>query len=261
MSDFGSSDHYVGIVKGVIERVTDGRVRVLDLTHDVKPFSVRAGAYVLYTSYKVFPRGTVFLCVVDPGVGTKRKALVVVTNNYVFVGPDNGVLWPAASEDGILEAYSIENDNLFMKPVSNTFHGRDVFGPVAGLIAAGMDPSIVGPRLGVNELVRLELTSACQLDEEGCVHAKVNYVDHFGNVATSLREDCLPKLCDSGYVEIRVRERVFRAKCARTFGDVGIGQMLVYINSFGFIEVAVNHGSASRVLGVDVDDTITVCRG
>jgi S-adenosylmethionine hydrolase len=253
LTDFGWRDPYVGIVKGVIDRLSRGKVRVIDITHDVPSFSIVAGAYVLYTSYKYFPPGTVFLVVVDPGVGTERRAVAIRTERYFFVGPDNGVLYPAAAEDGILEARIVSNETVFLKPVSRSFHGRDVFAPAATLVAMGVDMAALGPRIEPDELAKLSLREECRAER---VRAKVVYVDHFGNVALGLREECVTSLCARGRVEVRVGEKLFSAKCLPVFSLAERGELVFYVNSLGFPELAVNLGDASSLLGVGIGDEV-----
>ena len=253
LSDFGSRDPYVAIVKAVIEKISAGKVRVIDISHDVPGFSVVAGAYVLYTSYRYFPRGTVFLVVIDPGVGTERRALAVRTSNYYFVGPDNGVLYPAITEDGVVEARVISNEAVFLKPVSKSFHGRDVFGPAAALLALGVPLEALGPRIEPEKLVRLELRKRC---EEETVEAMVVYVDHFGNAALGLDKECLEKLCQRGSIVAETRGRRYRAKCLPVFSMAEKGELVFYLNSLGFPELAVNLGSAAQLLGIGIGDVV-----
>ena len=256
MSDFGVQDPYVGIVHGVIERLSSGKVKVIDLTHEIKAFSILSGAYILYTSYKWFPPGTVFLAVVDPGVGTERKAVAVETTNYFFVGPDNGLLWPSIAEDGVMRAHSIENSDVFLKPVSASFHGRDVFAPAATLLALGVDITTLGPKVDPNKLVKLELKQSCK--EEGTITAKVVHVDRFGNVALGLEETCYKTLCSSEGVIVDAGDQSVEAKCMRVFSLAKSGELVFYINSLGFPELAVNLGSAAELLGIHVGDQVTI---
>ncbi len=259
ISDFGYQDPYVGAVHAVIERLSGGRVRVVDVAHDVPAFNIVAGAYTLYAVYRYFPEGTVFLVVVDPGVGSGRKPLVLVTRRYAFVGPDNGVLWPAASEDGIVEARVIENEALMLKPVSASFHGRDIFAPVAAHLAMGGDPAAVGPRVDPEELVKLALVDECAAGDR--VEARVVYVDRFGNVALSIRgEECYRRLCSGGAVEACGPRGCAKALCLRVFSLAEPGQMVLYLNSFWFLELAVNLGSAADRLGARIGDRIVIRR-
>jgi S-adenosylmethionine hydrolase len=256
ISDFGYQDPYVGAVHAVVERVGGGRVRVVDVAHEVPAFNIVAGAYVLYTVYRYFPPGTVFLVVVDPGVGSERRPLAIITRNYAFVGPDNGVLWPAASEDGIVEARVIENQALMLKPVSASFHGRDIFAPVATYLAIGGDPAGIGGKVDVNDLVKLRLVDECPRDGG---KLRAIYVDRFGNVALSAKgEECYRRLCRAGKVAVCTSRGCYEALCRRVFSLVEPGRMVLYLNSFWFLELAVNLGSAADRLGVSVGDEVEV---
>ncbi len=257
MSDFGVRDPYVGIVHGVVESLSGGTVKVIDLVHELPAFSVLAGAYALYVSYKYFPHGSVFLAVVDPGVGSDRKAIALRTKNYYFVGPNNGVLWPAASEDGIVEARVINNEDLMLKPVSRSFHGRDVFAPAAVHIALGGNFEVLGEAIDVNELERVKLIDYCGLGESE--KTRVVYIDRFGNVALGLRGfECWRRLCRGGVVRVCSEGRCRVAKCSPVFSVEKKGTLVLYINSFGFLELAVNLGSAREILGVDVGSIVVV---
>ncbi len=256
VSDFGLRDPYVGVVHAVIERLGLGRVKVIDVAHDIPSFSIMAGAYVLYTSYRYFPEGTVFLVVVDPGVGSGRRAVAVETERYYFVGPDNGVLWPAIEEDGPLKAWSIENEALMLKPVSASFHGRDVFAPAATFIALGGDPSALGPEVSPTSLQRLGLIQSCSKPP---LRARIVYVDRFGNAALSLRgRDCYKLVCSGGSVTVCSQRKCMRARCMRVFSEARPGELVLYVNSFEFLELAINLGSASEALGVGVGDEVSI---
>ena len=258
MSDFGWRDPYVGIVKGVIESLGAGRIRVVDLTHDIAAFSVVAGAYVLYTSYRYYPPGTVFLAVVDPGVGTERKPVAIETRRYYFVGPDNGLLYPAAAEDGIIRVHVIDNEAVYMKPVSMSFHGRDIFSPAAALLALGVGVEALGSPMKPEELVKLSFRKPCSGTEEE-VEAIVVYIDRFGNAALGLERGCLNTLCRWGEVEVVAdKGRRTRARCLPVFSHAEPGELVFYVNSLGFPELAVNLGSAAEELGLQVGSQVVL---
>ena len=257
LSDFGWRDPYAGIVRGVIEKIGGGNVKVIDITHDVPSFSIVAGAYILYASYRYFPEGTVFLAVIDPGVGTERKPIAIRTRRYFFVGPDNGLLYPAASEDGIVEVRVISNESVYLKPVSTSFHGRDIFAPAAALLALGKPIETLGGPMPPSRLVRLKLKSACNSRDR--VEAKVVYVDVFGNVALGLEKECVSMLCGNRErVTVRTEKGVFEARCLPVFSMAKPGEMVFYDNSLGFPELAVNLESAAQKLGVKVGDKILI---
>ncbi|MEM4035497.1 MAG: SAM-dependent chlorinase/fluorinase [Fervidicoccaceae archaeon] len=257
LTDYGWSDPYAGILRGVVESLGAGRVRVLDLTHDVGAFDVISGAYVLYSSYRYFPPGTVFLAVVDPGVGSTRRALAVETERYFFVGPDNGLLYPSIVEDRVIELREITNEVLLLRPVSRSFHGRDVFAPVAVHLALGRPIQDVGRIVSPRDIVELRLKDPCPKDLPAV--ARAIYVDRFGNVALSLGAECVERICERRErLTISAGERVVVARCLPVFSLAERGEAVLYENSLGFAEVAVNLGNAAEVLGVRVGDLISI---
>ncbi|MET1102007.1 MAG: SAM-dependent chlorinase/fluorinase [Pyrodictiaceae archaeon] len=258
LSDFGSRDPYVAIVHAVIERLSQGRVRVIDISHDLPAYSISAGAYILYTSYRWFPEGTVFLVVVDPGVGTERRAVAAKTKRYWFVGPDNGVLWQSLVDDGIEGVWIIENEELFLKPVSRSFHGRDVFAPAAVHLALGGAPEKLGRSIDFRDLVKLRIVDD-ECPSGSSFKARIVYIDRFGNVAISLRDKCWDRLC-RGRESVRVvsSRGVFRARCLPVFSMAGKGELVLYANSLGFLEFAVNLGNAASLLGVRIGDQVVI---
>ncbi|MCS7106716.1 MAG: SAM-dependent chlorinase/fluorinase [Acidilobaceae archaeon] len=250
ITDYGNT-HYAGVLKAVIKSIAPS-AEVIDIEHGSWSFSAEAGAYVLLSSYGWFPRGTVFVVVVDPGVGSRRRALAVEAGDYFFVGPDNGVLYPAVKEEGLKRAVelSFEKVSALAKPLmkskrelflSHTFHGRDLFAPAAALIHEGTSLEMLGDP--VQEITTLSL-------EEG---SKVIYVDKFGNVALSLRT-----LPHADEWRVITEEGIFRVKRGRTFSDVPPGKLVIYVNSAGFVEIAVNQGSAARTLGVKIGDHVAL---
>jgi len=241
--------HYVGIMRGVIRSLSSS-AEVVELSSEVEPFDVKGAAFVLYSSYRYFPRGTIHVAVVDPGVGSARKAIAVRTKNYTFIGPDNGVLIPASRDDGIVEVREITNRSLFLKEVSSTFHGRDIFAPVAAFLASGGRPEEVGKRLKKFE----EMEFFKEIGGDGAVACEVLFVDRFGNLTLSIkREDA--KLDE---VEIKVGDRTYRARRTGTYAD-GEGLLLI-VGSAGFYELAVKNGSASELIRALVGDRITINR-
>ncbi|MFP3286920.1 MAG: SAM-dependent chlorinase/fluorinase [Acidilobus sp.] len=262
VTDFGSSV-YDGIVEAVVKSIDPG-VQVVRLETSVPPFSVLAGSYMAYSSYRWLPPRSALVAVVDPGVGTARRAVIVETRNYTFVAPDNGVIYEAALEDDIRSAYVIDYQAVrreaskyvpafLTTPLSSTFHGRDVFAPAAALILRGVDPSSIGRPVGPSTLTALRLRRVVR--RGGRLSLTAVYVDRFGNVALSatprdlaIREGAMVRLFRGG--------SAFLARRARTFGDVKPGQWVLYVNSFGFWEVAINQGSAASALQVRVGDEV-----
>ena len=183
LSDFGEKDFYVGVMKGVILSINPF-VEIVDITNNVERHNIIAGAFALYNSFNYFPKGTIFLAVVDPGVGTRREPILVVTNDYFFVAPNNGLVYPAAVENVIQRVVLLRNEEYFLKSVSFTFHGRDIFAPVAAHLSTGVKPENFGPDLPKDKLVKLKLSDYSK-SGNGIV-GKIIYIDVFGNVITSI---------------------------------------------------------------------------
>jgi S-adenosylmethionine hydrolase len=237
LTDFGSADHYVAEVKGVLlSRAPDATL--VDVTHGITPGDVRSTAYVLGRTWHRFPPGTVHLAVVDPGVGTSRAALAVSTNDHRFVGPDNGVFTP------VLQGTAVEAVVLpTPENASPTFHGRDVFAPAAAALSRGVPLRTLGePFAGMPE--RLAFTEPHY--EGKTIVGEVVYIDRFGSLVTNLTTELVPT-----YATLEV-EDLDLGPLRRTYADVAAGGLLAYIGSGGAIEIAVRNGSAARRLGVGV---------
>ncbi len=262
LTDFGIEDPYVGMMKGVILSICP-KVKIIDLTHNVRSFDVEHGAFILYVSYKYFPRGTIFVCVVDPGVGSSRRPIAILTNNYIFIGPDNGLMVMAAEDDGIRKVFLIENQKLFRTPISRSFHGRDIFAPVAAHIACGIPIESIGREINPNTLVRLDIRKHIRKIKENCVELKILAIDKFGNNILSSRIRDILDLLNidlNSTVTIYSKCRSYRAIVGETFSIYQEGTLVLYENSFWLAELAVNRGSAKEILCTEPGDTILICR-
>lgn len=251
LTDFGTRDAYVGILKGIV-LARCPEARLVDLTHDVPPQDVAAGSLVLASAVGFFPPGTIHLAIVDPGVGTARLPVVVTAGAATFVGPDNGLLVPATRRLGPAQAYRIADDALLRQPVSATFHGRDVFAPVAGALAAGLAPDAVGPRIAA--LADTGLSEA--VCSGGAIRGCVAYVDHFGNLVTNIEVAAIPEARREGCV-VRVVGRDV-GPIRATYGSVPPGEPVAVIGSWDRVEIAVAAGNAARQLGIGVGAVVTV---
>jgi S-adenosylmethionine hydrolase len=246
-TDYGTSDAFVAACHGVALTLSPD-VRIVDVTHLVPPGDVRRGAYVLADAAPYFPDGTVHVAVVDPGVGTERRALAVETPRGMLVGPDNGLLLPAAQAlGGILRAVEASNPGLWGRASSHTFHGRDLFMPVAAHLAAGTPLEQVGP--AVSSLV--ELPDLIVRRGEEWVEAEVRTVDRFGSLQLAATAEDLDAVVPlGGSLQITALSSKERALRGRTFGAVPAGDLVVLVDSTGRAAVAVNAGSATERLGV-----------
>ena len=263
-SDFGTRDPYVGICHAVIARI-DPALRVIDLGHEIPAGDIRGGAALIAQAAPFLPAPPVLLAVVDPGVGTERAGLVVRTGrDALLVGPDNGLLsWAAAALGGAVSAYAIENRALMLEPRSNTFHGRDVFAPVAARLALGLDPSTVGPALPVQQLVRLP--DPVVRIEPGCLTAEILMVDRYGNLQTAARLEQLAAARGhgsvpgpDGAVTVEADGHTLAATVGTTYGSVPPGEAVVYGDSAGLVAIALNGADAAAVLHVGPGDLVRI---
>jgi S-adenosylmethionine hydrolase len=252
MTDFGLVDDSVALCRGVMYSIMPD-VRIVDLSHQVTPFSILDGARFLYGATPYFPAGTVFVVVIDPTVGSTRKAIVAKSKRgQYFVLPDNGLLTLVEQRDGIEEVHEITNPEWMIgTKLSSTFHGRDIFSPAGAHVARGDDWTKAGPEVPVASLVRLQL-KAPKLDARGASAEVIATDGPFGNLVTNLdAEDFLQLGYQRGQeVPVRVGEKEMKIKFVRTFSDVPVGQPLLYIDSRGRFAMAVNQGSFSAVYGV-----------
>jgi S-adenosyl-L-methionine hydrolase (adenosine-forming) len=249
LSDFGLEDDFVGTCHGVIKRIAPD-ADVIDITHGIEPQSILQGALVLANTLRYMPEG-VHLAVVDPDVGTPRRALVLRSDGRLLIGPDNGLLMPAAERlGGVDAAFEITNRRYALEPVSATFHGRDVFSPAAAHISLGLDPAELGAALDAKTLVRPEIPRA-EVGERR-IRATCLYVDRFGNIQLNLRGAELEALgiVPGRQVEVDVAMDRFYALVARTFADARIGDIVLYEDAYQNIALAISRGNAAETFGV-----------
>jgi S-adenosyl-L-methionine hydrolase (adenosine-forming) len=247
ITDFGTRDGYVGAMKGVIASHAPG-VSVMDITHDVPAQDVFSGAWALRNSWPWFPADAIHVIVVDPGVGTNRRGILVRAADQLFIGPDNGIITWAVEGHTIQAAHELSRPPAIAPAPSTTFHGRDVFAWSAGWIAAGGDWSDVGPALSTSELVRLSTTSAEVIDTESerVIHGRVLVADRFGNLVTNIQNSLL-----DGYAVDSMSADGGAIGVHATFGDVAEGESLAYPGSGDYVEIAVNLGRADQRFSTD----------
>jgi S-adenosylmethionine hydrolase len=256
LTDFGLQDDFVGTCHGVMKRIAPD-AEIIDITHGVRPGRVLQGALVFANTLPYMPAG-VHLGVVDPGVGGSRRALALRdAEGRLYVGPDNGLLLPAADAlGGVVAAHELANPAYSLQPVSRTFHGRDLFSPAAAHLAAGVDLGELGPPIALDELVRLDLPEP----EVGRsrIRATVLAADRFGNLALNLTRDHLERaaIVPGTRVEIDSRGDRYYAVAARTFGDAPPGELILYEDSYRKVAVAVSRGSAAELLRADEGDEL-----
>jgi S-adenosylmethionine hydrolase len=250
LSDFGLEDDFVGTCHGVIKRIAPG-TEVIDITHGIAPQSILQGALVLANTLPYMPEG-VHIAVVDPEVGTPRRALVLRTGDgRLLVGPDNGLLLPATERLGGIEAANeITNRRYALEPVSPTFHGRDVFSPAAAHLSLGLDPAELGDAVAVEQLARLEIPQP-EIGQRR-VRATCLYVDRFGNIQLNLNAAQIEPLgiVPGRRIEVELALDRFYALAARTFADNQPGEIVLYEDAYQNIALAISRGNAAQTFGV-----------
>jgi hypothetical protein len=261
LSDYGYEDDFAGVCRGVIQKIAPGAV-VIDITHGMPRHEIRPAALVLRNALPFMPMG-VHLAVVDPGVGGKRRPVALrCADGRALVGPDNGLLWPAVERFGGVElAVDLESSPFRLDPVSATFHGRDVFAPVAAHLALGEPLADVGTSFAPLEVMRLDLPAPAIRPGEVVAHAL--YLDTFGNVQLNVNHD---QMAAAGFergdtLVIDVGGRGHRAIFARTFSDAAAGELLVHEDSYAAIAIAINRGSAADRLGISLDAPLRLLEG
>lgn len=244
-TDFGLQDHYVGVMKGVISSIYPD-AWVIDLTHGVGSHSVEQGAFFLLSSYRYFPEGTVHTVVVDPGVGSWRRPLAAFCDGRYFIAPDNGVL-SYAFEGREVEAVEIDAERYGLKPMSATFHGRDLFSPSAAWLASGVPFPDMGEE--IDDWFRLPSIEPGRTPENGWTGRVLN-VDKFGNLVTNFRPEMVPESFRLVVGELETRRRV------QAYAEVDRGEAFVITGSAGFVEVSVREGSAAAWARVEIGDKV-----
>ena len=260
MTDFGTANDAVAICKAVMVGIAPD-ARIMDITHQVTPYSIEEAARFLEAATPYYPAGTVFAVVIDPGVGTSRKAVIVKSKKgQYFVLPDNGLITPVLDRDGLDSAREITNPNwMIQAPVSSTFHGRDIFSPAAAHLAVGWDFNLVGPE--VPQLVRLTPKTSVTA-EKGIEGDIIGLDDPYGSLVTNIPGDEFKNL---GYnlgdkIRIEINKKSVTLPYVRTFMDVPVGEVLLYIDSRGRIGIAINEGNYSKKFGVTPPGTVSIPR-
>jgi S-adenosylmethionine hydrolase len=255
-TDFGLTDHYVGAMKGVILNVNPA-TQVVDITNSVQAYDVLDGAIAISQAYQYFPSGTIHLVVVDPGVGTSRRSILVRTDKHFFLAPDNGVLsFVFELEKERLQVRHITAEHYFLQPVSNTFHGRDIFAAVAGWLSKGVDSSAFGNE--INDYVRFAAPKPKAM-APNTIKGVVLKVDKFGNLVTNIRPDDLPELFVQETPPFRIiigKAEITKMKTAYAQGTPG--ETFGIMGSMGFLEIATNRGNAARLVGADKGSDVGV---
>ncbi len=244
-TDYGLFDHLVGVMKGAILKINPD-AQIIDITHNIAPFDLLDGALAITSTYSYFPPRTIHVVVVDPGVGTERRPLLVSGQNQYFLAPDNGVLSGVYEREHPVLVRNITSEHYFARPVSKTFHGRDVFAPVAAWLSKSWQPGSMGEE--ITDFKKFVMPRPKEAD--GLWKGAVLKVDVFGNLITNFRaEDLSPESLEKGEINLQVGNQAV-TRLVPTFANGNNGEAVAYVGSSGYLEIAVNKGSASKALGI-----------
>jgi S-adenosylmethionine hydrolase len=260
LTDFGNADEYVGLMKGVILSI-DPSAKIVDITHQIDPQDIIQAAYTIKASYHYFPQPCVHLIIVDPGVGTGRNILVFEKSGHDFVAPDNGVLSLVLQDEEQPTLLKVNNTNFFLESISRTFHGRDIFAPVGAHIANGVALKELGPRIHADDVVRLT-DLAPQVSAQGDLLGRVVGIDRFGNLITNIDSAALNAHCknkDGKTARILIGDHVI-VGISETYANGQANAPVALIGSRGYLEIAVNKGSAKEQLQVAKGSGVRVSR-
>lgn len=254
MSDFGIADPYQAMMKGIILKINT-LANIIDLTHEIEPGCISQAAFLLSISYQCFPRGSVFVAVIDPTVGSKRRAIAAKIGNYTFFVPDNGILTFIHEKNYIEFAVELNNPDFHNKTMSHTFHGRDIFAPTAAFFSKGVEMTCLGSEIDVYSIVKLPGLKSIVSDERH-VAGEVMHIDRFGNLITSLHKDI--------FTQNEERQRNFSffindtkiTGLVNSYSDVADGELLAYIGSTGYLEIGKRNSSAALALKCKIGSEI-----
>lgn len=248
LTDFGTKDYFVGAMKGVILRINEN-ASVIDITHDIEPQNIKSASFNLRACYKNFPEKTIFTAIVDPGVGSERRAILVETAEYFFIAPDNGLLSFIFNEEKSFRVVEITNENFFYKPASNTFHGRDIFAPCAAHLSKGVKTFEFGG--SIDNFVKIDEIKPRRISEDE-TEAQIIHADRFGNLVTNLKKEDLP---ENFCLEIN-NQRIEKLK--NFYAEAEKNEVFAIFGSAGFLEIVAFQNSAQKILCVENDGKIKV---
>ncbi|MFX1463702.1 MAG: S-adenosyl-l-methionine hydroxide adenosyltransferase family protein [Promethearchaeota archaeon] len=263
LTDFGSKgQHYVASMKAVILKI-NSQIKIIDISHEITPYSILEASYILETTYKYFPNGTVFIIVVDPGVGTSREIIgLKINSNHYFIGPNNGIFSNTLIKN-VVECIEIQNNEFFCKPTSITFHGRDIMAPTAAYLLSGVQLNKFGPKFDLNNLKKLKMIYDINFEKK-TINCLIQYIDSFGNGTTNIPiinnkiQHSELYVNEGRKINISIRGHNYKGVFTSHFSKVPIKSLLFLVGSTGFLEISINQGNASQLLGFNVGDCITI---
>jgi S-adenosylmethionine hydrolase len=252
-TDFGLKDPYAAEMKAAILSILPTAV-IVDITHEIDKFNIPMGAYALASAAPYFPKGTVHVAVIDPGVGTQRRSILVQTTQSYFVGPDNGLLILAAENQGITSIHELTNPRLMLPKVSSTFHGRDIFAPAAAQLLRGVKPAEFGPE--IRQAKKPEFTIVTR--KNGRLIGEVLHVDGFGNIITNIKEKEVTQNQVEGVVSVELASCKLKIKFCKAYGETKPHEPLALIGSHGFLEISLNQGNAAKKYQIKAGDNVII---
>ena len=262
ITDFGEKGlHYVATMKAVILKINPN-VQIIDINHNVTPFNIYETCFLINTTYKYFPQGSIFIIVVDPGVGSSRAILAIkLVSNYYFIGPNNGIFTNAFKSNDISECIKIENDDYFIKPVSNTFHGRDIMAPVGAYITKNVELKNFGPNFDLKDFAPYPIEYEVSLKEKQ-IKGIIQYIDQFGNGITNIPiegnkvEGGPLNLDDGDVIQFRFNNKEYKGIFTSFFSSQPLKTLLFIKGSTNYLEISINQGNAAKQIGFKVGDTL-----
>ena len=264
ITDFGTRGlHYVASMKGVILRI-NSQVSIVDITHEISSYSIIETAYIIKSAYKHFPKGTIFIIVVDPGVGSSREILAIKSkSDYFFIGPNNGIFSNIMKSEKILMCVEVKNEKYFNLPISNTFHGRDIMSPVAAHLTKGVPLNEIGPYYDIEKIKEFPINY--KIDElHKQIEASVQYIDSFGNVTTNIpiRSNFIKgtalSIVSGTKIKVKFKNHIYEGKVTTHFSTESKNTLLVLTGSSGFLEISKNQGNAAKDLSLQIGDNIEI---
>ncbi|MFW9948190.1 MAG: S-adenosyl-l-methionine hydroxide adenosyltransferase family protein [Candidatus Odinarchaeota archaeon] len=262
ITDFGVKGlHYVATLKAVILKINPN-VQIIDINHNVTPFNIYEASFLISTTYKYFPRGSVFIVVVDPGVGSSRDILAIkLVSDYYFIGPNNGIFTNAFKSNDIIECIKIDNDDYFIKPVSNTFHGRDIMAPVGAYITKNVELENFGPKFDSKNFVHYPIEYKVS-SKERQIKGIIQYIDQFGNGITNIPikdnkvGGSLLNLDHGDLIQFRFNKKEYIGTFTSFYSSQPLNALLFIRGSTNFLEISINQGNAAKQIGFKVGDTL-----
>jgi S-adenosylmethionine hydrolase len=252
-TDFGLIDPYAAEMKAAILNICPNAV-IVDITHEIAKFNIRVGAYVLASAVPYFPEGSIHVAVVDPGVGTQRRPILIQTKQGFFAGPDNGLLVLVAEKQTIIRVNELTNPRFMLPKVSNTFHGRDIFAPAAAHLLNGAKPAEFGPE--IREAAKPAFTKVTR--RNSALAGEVLHVDGFGNIITNINEKEVEQSAVKGAVNVELAGYKLKMKFCKAYGETKPREPLALIGSHGFLEIALNQGNAAAKFKTKAGDQVTI---